>query len=460
MFLQDNLFKIPQGQGKKETDQPIRILPSRVILQIRDERQWPEPPPTPICYLLKSFSRHTKYTTNDKMDSASSQGDPAPSTPAESTGSWWSVKRAPSSRKTGSRKSWIKNTFGLGRGAQTPAEHAEIEISAPIQPPPSTAKEAPTLTSTVPDIPLDSKAYDPVCPWDEPAGARKTSAPVVVPSQARPTTLLSVRSKSEAASNTLKVADVCPWEEQAPLSPPQSSSEAVAPWQNQQPITVVVPLSPPASRPNSELITAPPNPPPTSSLPSPPPTSTLPSPPPTYALPSPPPSAPPSIPLPRPPSPDSVIDDNASDGSHYDDDEISLKSPSLNPIPTIITPTKALKMTIPFPVKQQPVIVVEEEVVYDEEDRLLIREEGWGEYNEEDSDSDSEPYYTYDEGYRLIDQMYDEDFADDVDEVCGDHELKNMMTMMDIEAAIKNLFPTDSFMVVPPRPSEVAVPAH
>ncbi|KAK6518184.1 hypothetical protein TWF506_005343 [Arthrobotrys conoides] len=394
------------------------------------------------------------------MDSTSSQGDSAPSTPAESTGSWWSVKRAPSSRKTGSRKSWIKNTFGLGRGAQTP-ENAEMEISAPIQTSPTSTKEATTPASLVPDTPSDSKAYDPVCPWDEPAGGRKTSAPAVVQSQARPTAHLAARSKSEVASSTLKVADVCPWEEEAPLSPPQSSSEAVAPWHNQQPMTVIVPLSPPASRPTSELIiTAPPNPPPTSSLPSPPPTSALPSPPPTYALPSPPPSAPPSIPLPRPPSPDSVIDDNASDGSHYDDDEISLRSPSLSPIPTIITPTKALKMTIPFPVKQQPVIVVEEEVVYDEEDRLLIREEDWGEYNEEDSDSDSEPHYTYDEGYQLIDQMYDEDFGDDVDEVCGDLEIKNMMTMMDIEAAIKNLFPTDSFMVVPPRLSEVAVPAH
>ncbi|KAF3192634.1 hypothetical protein TWF788_000243 [Orbilia oligospora] len=393
------------------------------------------------------------------MDSASSQGDSAPSTPAESTGSWWSVKRAPSSRKTGSRKSWIKNTFGLGRGAQTPSENAEMEISAPLQNPPPT-KEVSPVALLIPDTPPESKAYDPVCPWDEPAGGRKTSAPAVVQSQARPTAPLAVRSKSEAASSTLKVADVCPWEGDAPLSPPQSSSEAVAPWNSQQPMTVVIPLSPPASRPNSELITAPPNPPPTSSLPSPPPTSALPSPPPTYALPSPPPSAPPSIPLPRPPSPDSVIDDNASDGSHYDDDEVSLKSPSFSPIPTIITPTKALKMTIPFPVKQQSVIVVEEEVVYDEEDRLLIREEDWGEYNEEDSDSDSEPHYTYDEGYQLIDQMYDEDFADDVDEVCGDLEVKNMMTMMDIEAAIKNLFPTDSFMVVPPRLSEVAVPAH
>ncbi|KAK6358123.1 hypothetical protein TWF730_007478 [Orbilia blumenaviensis] len=419
------------------------------------------------------------------MDSASSQGDSAPSTPAaESTGSWWSVKRAPSSRKTGSRKSWIKNTFGLGR-AQTPAESAEPATAAvaapapaPASPPP--AKETSASTTAVPDTLLDGKEYDPVCPWDEPSGPRKTSAPVGLPSQVRPVVPLAARSKSEAAvGNTLKVVDICPWEEQAPISPPQSSSETVAPWQNQQPTTVIVPLSPPASRPNSELISAPPNPPPTSSLPSPPPTSALPSPPPTYALPSPPPSAPPSIPLPRPPSPDSVIDDNASDGSHYDDDEISLKSPSLSPIPTIITPTKALKMTIPFPirpirqqpvkqqpvkqqpVKQQPVIVAEEEVVYHEEDRLIIREEDWGEYNEEDSDSDNEPYYTYDEGYRLIDQMYEDDFADDVDEVCSDHDLKNMMTMMDIEAALKNLFPTDSFML-PPRmsTSEVAVPAH
>ncbi|KAK6532518.1 hypothetical protein TWF281_006707 [Arthrobotrys megalospora] len=381
------------------------------------------------------------------MDSASSQGDSAPSTPAtESTGSWWSVKRAPSSRKTGSRKSWIKNTFGLGR-AQTPAESAEAAAAAPA---PAT-KESPTSTSTVPDTPPESKAYDPVCPWDETSNARKTSAPAVVPSQARPVAALSVRSKSETASNTLKVVDVCPWEEQEPLSPPQSSSEAVAPWHNQQPVSVIVPLSPPASRPNSELISAPPNPPPTSALPSPPP---------TCALPSPPPSAPPSIPLPRPPSPDSVIDDNASDGSHYDDDEISLKSPSLN-IPLIITPTKALKMTIPSPIKQQPVILVEEEVVYDEEDRLLIREEDWGEYNEDDSDSDSEPYYTYDEGYRLIDQIYEDDFAEDVDEVCGDHELKNMMTMMDIESALKNLFPTESFMLdAPIRISDIPVPAH
>ncbi|KAK6348047.1 hypothetical protein TWF718_005867 [Orbilia javanica] len=406
------------------------------------------------------------------MDSTSSQGDSTPSTPAESTGSWWSVKRAPSSRKTGSRKSWIKNTFGLGRGAHAPAE-AEMEISAPIQPPPITTKEILILPPgiTLPDTLMNEniKAYDAVCPWDEQSGSRKTSAPAVVPSQARPTSALTARSKSETASSTLKVADVCPWEDQAPLSPPQSSSEAVAPWHNEQPITVIVPLSPPASRPTSELITIPPNPPPasslpspppTSALPSPPPTSALPSPPPTCALPSPPPSAPPSIPLPRPPSPESVIDDNASDGSHYDDDEVSLKSPALSPIPTIITPTKALKMTIPTPLKQQPIIVVEEEVVYDEEDRLLIREEDWGEYNEEDSDSDSEPYYTYDEGYRLIDQMYEDDFADDVEEVCAEHELKNMMTMMDIEAAIKNLFPTDSFMVAPPRLSEVAVPAH
>ncbi|KAK6501388.1 hypothetical protein TWF481_009228 [Arthrobotrys musiformis] len=413
------------------------------------------------------------------MDSASSQGDSAPSTPAESTGSWWSVKRAPSSRKTGSRKSWIKNTFGLGR-AQTPAEGAEMSISAPTG---VTKTETPTaLASMGIEMPADGnlKGYDPVCPWDEPNGTRKTSAPAVVPSQARPVAPITVRSKSESTSNTLKVVDVCPWETEAPLSPPQSSSEAEAPWENQQPVTVVVPLSPPASRPTSELITAPPHPPPLSSLPSLPPTSALPSPPPTCALPSPPPSAPPSIPLPRPPSMSSDVDDNASDGSHYDDDDVSMKSPAMSPIPTIVTPTRALKMTIPFPVKQYPVyaagiamkqqnslpekqtvVVVEEEVVYDEEDRLLIREEDWGEYNEEDSDSDSEPYYTYDEGYRLIDEMYDDDFAEDVDEICREQELKNMMTMMDIEAALKNLFPAGSFMVEPPpRLSEVAVPAH
>ncbi|KAF3232062.1 hypothetical protein TWF191_004038 [Orbilia oligospora] len=339
------------------------------------------------------------------MDSASSQGDSAPSTPAESTGSWWSVKRAPSSRKTGSRKSWIKNTFGLGRGAQTPSENAEMEISAPLQNPPPT-KEVSPVALLIPDTPPESKAYDPVCPWDEPAGGRKTSAPAVVPSQARPTAPLAVRSKSEAASSTLKFRG-------------SGSLEQSTAHDSGNPII-------------------------TSSF-----------------------------------AAELRVDNGSSKSSTnfqstFTASDLSLAFSSSNICFAISTsfcttfnsssstpkPGQSLKMTIPFPVKQQSVIVVEEEVVYDEEDRLLIREEDWGEYNEEDSDSDSEPHYTYDEGYQLIDQMYDEDFADDVDEVCGDLEVKNMMTMMDIEAAIKNLFPTDSFMVVPPRLSEVAVPAH
>lgn len=359
------------------------------------------------------------------MDPKSESAPATPSAASESAGSWWSVKRTPSTatrKQSVSRKSWIKKAFG-GRDV-----------------PPVPEAEAVPAASTPGDSPTE-KPYDPVCPWEtEAEPLRKQSAPVAPNSP--PAAPVAVRSKSEGA---VQNPDTARWNSQ-PASPP-SSDHSVRPFEN-QPNPITVPLSPPASRPNSELLSAVS---PTSGqhLPShistfsstPPSRNHLPSPPHSAVLPSPPPSAPPSIPLPRPPSPPSE-DGNLSDGSHYDDDEFEAKSP--------IKHKHTIQIVVKAPTKQPPTIIVEEEVIYDEEDRLLISEDDWGEYVEECDDDSSDldgPHYTYDEGYKLIDQMYEDDFADDLDEIYGEHELKNMMTMMDIELALKNLFPSEQFML-------------
>ncbi|KAF3929924.1 hypothetical protein AA313_de0203712 [Arthrobotrys entomopaga] len=107
-----------------------------------------------------------------------------------------------------------------------------------------------------------------------------------------------------------------------------------------------------------------------------------------------------------------------------------------------------IQVSMKAPIMPPKPVVIEDEVIYDEGDRLLIDEEDWGEYVDgDDSSSDEFSYYTYDEGYNAIDQMYEDDFADNGDETYAEHELKNMMTIMDIEMALRNLFPYEKFML-------------
>ncbi|KAJ6263060.1 hypothetical protein Dda_1619 [Drechslerella dactyloides] len=358
------------------------------------------------------------------MDFPKAQAEAAPSTPTgNGESSWWSVKRQPSARKTGSRTSWLLNSAKKAFGGRPESGEAEGESDFGVR----------RLTEITIDTTEPAKAFNPICPWESDGPPMPLSINSVMSPQAgntRPGTAVSVRTRSDSAS--LKMGDpACPWDD-SPRSARTTDQNRnwSGPGKHQ-------PISPPTTRPSSEVMSAGPlSRRSTSELPTPPTTSAsdLPSPPPSAILPFhrysnafqyPPPSGPPpTIPLPRPPSLASDFS-NDSDGSHY------LEEPNY----------QEMQLT------RQP-IVIEDEVMYDEEDRLLIREEGWGEYLKEyDAGSDDdEPYYTYDEGYRLIDQMYEEDFADDVEEELSEEEWQRMLTTGDLDSVLKAFFPDEMLL--------------
>ncbi|KAF3916394.1 hypothetical protein ABW21_db0206848 [Orbilia brochopaga] len=362
------------------------------------------------------------------MDISKAQAEATASTPTGES-SWWSVKRQPSARKTGSRTSWLLNSAKKAFGGRPESGQAEgDEDFAGVR----------RLTEITIDTTEPAKAFNAICPWESDGGPVPLSLNSVMSAQSgnttRPSTGVSVRTRSDSAS--LKMSDpICPWDD-SPRS--ARTNEQSRPWGGPG---KHVPISPPTTRPSSEVMSAGPlSRRSTSELPTPPTTagSDLPSPPPSAILPFgrysnmfhyPPPSAPPpTIPLPRPPSLTSDFS-NDSDGSHYDEEEKYQN--------------KKLSKKIKEP------IVVEDDVMYSEEDRLLIREEAWGENVKEYDDGasdDDEPYYTYDEGYRLIDQMYDEDFADDVEEDLSEEEWQRMLTTGDLDSVLKAFFPEEMLL--------------
>ncbi|KAK6341469.1 hypothetical protein TWF696_008542 [Orbilia brochopaga] len=357
------------------------------------------------------------------MDYPKAQAEATASTPTGES-SWWSVKRQPSARKTGSRTSWLLNSAKKAFGGRPESGQPEGEDDFGVR----------RLTEITIDTTEPAKAFNPICPWESDAPPMPLSLNSVMSPQAgnttRPSTGVSVRTRSDSAS--LKMSDpICPWDD-SPRS--ARTTEQARPWSGPGKHQ---PISPPTTRPSSEVMSAGPlSRRSTSELPTPPTTSAsdLPSPPPSAILPFgrfsnafhyPPPSAPPpTIPLPRPPSLTSDFTGD-SDGSHYDEEE------------------KYQDRKIKEP------IVVEDDVMYSEEDRLLIREEAWGEdikQYDDDASDDDEPHYTYDEGYRLIQQIYDEDFDDDVDEELSEEEWKRMLTTGDLDSVLKAFFPEEMLL--------------
>ncbi|EPS43650.1 hypothetical protein H072_2336 [Dactylellina haptotyla CBS 200.50] len=339
-----------------------------------------------------------------------------PTTPKDG-GGWWLRRSSTMKNPDKARKpSWVKKALGRG-GSQDDTAAGSSPPMSPITP--TSAPDTPTSDGASP-----TEAAPPL--------KRNSTAPVA--KKTAMTTLTLTSKAAPPARNMTQAMEAAGNWNNAPLSPPAEMDMAPMGGQWEKQVTVASPPSPPSSRPNSELIS------PSATMPS---SMLMPSQPTTTAT-----SSPPAMPLPRPPSPISE-NDNKSDGSNYSDDvpdQSSLKkSAAAHSMTTISVTMKGPMMT------RTSMIGGEDEVIYSEDDRLLISEEDWGEYVDEFDDDSSDQgsgHYTYDEGYKLIDQMYeDEDSSDDIDETYAEHELKNMMTIMDIELALKNLFPSEQFML-------------